>query len=76
MLPDELRKFRTKIRKRCDQLGEAAVHDALAVGAFGGGPKRHVVEEWVREQRHRPGFNSRASEPEAWRRTYKPLKLL
>ncbi len=50
MLPDELREFRADIRERCDQLGEAVVREQLAVGAFGGGRKRHVVEEWVRER--------------------------
>ena len=50
MLPDELREFRAEVRERCDQLGEAVVREQLAVGAFGGGRKRHVVEEWVRER--------------------------
>ncbi|MBD8548963.1 hypothetical protein [Sphingomonas sp. CFBP 8760] len=47
MLPDELREPRTEVRERGDQLGEVVVRNALAVGEFGGGHKRHAVEEWV-----------------------------
>lgn len=50
MLPNELRELREDVRARCEQIGEVGVREALAVGAFGGGRKRHIAEEWVRER--------------------------